>query len=34
VAYALELSAELFVTFDRDQLELAKAAGLKAVMPD
>jgi predicted nucleic acid-binding protein len=34
VAYALELSAELFVTFDRDQLELAKAAGLKSVMPD
>lgn len=33
VAHALELSAELFVTFDADQLELARSAGLKAANP-
>ena len=33
VAYANELAAEVFVSFDHDQLELAKAAGLKAVRP-
>jgi predicted nucleic acid-binding protein len=33
VAYALELNANTFVSFDRDQLTLAEAAGLKAVRP-
>lgn len=33
VAYARELSAELFVGFDDDQLALAKAAGLKTFKP-
>jgi predicted nucleic acid-binding protein len=33
VAYAVELAAEVFVSFDEDQLELAKAAGLKAIRP-
>lgn len=33
VAYAKELSAETFVSFDNDQLALAAAAGLKAVKP-
>jgi predicted nucleic acid-binding protein len=33
VAYAKELVAELFVSFDDDQVALAKAAGLKAVNP-
>jgi len=33
VAYAKEISAETFVTFDEDQLDLAEAAGLKAVHP-
>jgi predicted nucleic acid-binding protein len=33
VAYAVELSAETFVGFDTDQLNLAAAAGLKAVRP-
>lgn len=33
VAYAVELAAEIFVSFDEEQLELAKAAGLRAVMP-
>jgi len=33
VAYAKELAAELFVSFDDDQLALAKAAGLKPVNP-
>jgi predicted nucleic acid-binding protein len=33
VAYANELGAEVFVSFDHDQLELAKASGLRAVRP-
>ncbi|HWW02049.1 MAG TPA: type II toxin-antitoxin system VapC family toxin [Candidatus Acidoferrum sp.] len=33
VAYAKELAAELFVTFDEDQWRLAEASGLKAVRP-
>jgi predicted nucleic acid-binding protein len=33
VAYARELGADSFVSFDDDQLALAKAAGLKAVNP-
>ena len=33
VAYAKEISAETFVTFDADQLELAEASGMKAVCP-
>jgi predicted nucleic acid-binding protein len=33
VAYAKELAADSFVTFDEDQLELAQAAGLHAVVP-
>jgi len=33
VAYANELSADLFVSFDDDQVGLAKAAGMNAVRP-
>jgi predicted nucleic acid-binding protein len=33
VAYAKEFAADLFVTFDDEQLLLAQAAGLKAVNP-
>jgi predicted nucleic acid-binding protein len=33
VAYAVELAAEAFVTFDLDQLALAGAAGLKTLRP-
>ena len=33
VAYAWELAAQLFVSFDGDQLALAAAAGLAAVRP-
>jgi predicted nucleic acid-binding protein len=33
VAYAVELGSDLFVTFDDGQLELAKAAGLRAEKP-
>lgn len=33
VAYAKALGAEWFVSFDEDQLALAKTAGLKAVRP-
>jgi predicted nucleic acid-binding protein len=33
VAYANELAAELFVSFDDEQLILAQASGLKAVRP-
>jgi hypothetical protein len=33
VAYTNELAAEFFVSFDRDQLELAKASGIKALLP-
>jgi predicted nucleic acid-binding protein len=33
VAYATELAAELFVSFDENQLELAKVTGLKPVRP-
>ena len=33
VAYAKELAAEVFVSFDDDQLALAEASGLKAVRP-
>ena len=32
--YAAELAAEVFVSFDDEQLDLAKAAGLKAIRPD
>jgi len=31
VAYARELAADLFISFDDDQVKLAKAAGLKAL---
>lgn len=34
VAYAAELASDLFVSFDDDQLNLARVAGLKAVHPD
>jgi predicted nucleic acid-binding protein len=34
VAYAKELTAEAFVSFDDDQLALADAAGFKAVKPE
>jgi predicted nucleic acid-binding protein len=33
VAYAVELAAEAFVSFDDEQLELAGAAGLRAMRP-
>ncbi len=33
VAYAVELGSELFVSFDDDQLALARAAGLKVENP-
>jgi predicted nucleic acid-binding protein len=33
VAYAKELAADLFVSFDNDQVALAKAAGLEAIQP-
>ncbi len=33
VAYAVELASEAFVSFDDDQLELARAAGLRAIGP-
>jgi hypothetical protein len=33
VAYAKEMAAQLFVSFDHDQLALAKAAGLKTLKP-
>jgi predicted nucleic acid-binding protein len=33
VAVALELEAEVFVTFDHDQFSLARAEGLRANMP-
>ena len=33
VAYAKELAADLFVSFDNDQLALANAAGLKVINP-
>jgi predicted nucleic acid-binding protein len=33
VAYAKELVASYFVSFDRDQLTLAKAAGLRTTQP-
>jgi predicted nucleic acid-binding protein len=33
VAYAKELAAEVFVSFDDDQLALAQISGLKAVRP-
>ena len=32
-AYARELAADLFVSFDNDQLALAKASGLKVANP-
>ena len=34
VAYAKELAAETFVSFDEDQLALADATGLKTLKPD
>lgn len=34
VAYAAELAADLFISFDDDQLALAQTAGLKAVRPE
>lgn len=33
VAYAVELAADVFVSFDHDQLALAAAAGLKIINP-
>jgi predicted nucleic acid-binding protein len=33
IAYARELAAERFVTFDRDQLELAQTVGLVGELP-
>ncbi len=33
VAYAVELAADLFIGFDLDQLALARAAGLEALLP-
>jgi predicted nucleic acid-binding protein len=33
VAYALELAAELFVTFDNDQARLAEATGIQSIVP-
>ena len=33
LAYAKELAATVFVSFDHDQLALAKAAGMKSVNP-
>jgi len=33
VAYAKELSARLFVSFDEDQLALAAASGLETLKP-
>ena len=33
VAYANELAAEIFVSFDDDQLDMARASGLKALRP-
>ena len=33
VAAALKIGAETFVTFDKDQFNLARAEGLRAVMP-
>ncbi len=33
VAYAVELAAEAFVSFDDEQLELAGAAGLRPIRP-
>jgi len=33
VAYAKELSAQLFIGFDNDQLALARAAGLRTTRP-
>lgn len=33
VAYAKELAADAFVSFDEDQLQLARAAGLQTILP-
>jgi hypothetical protein len=33
VAYAVELATELFVSFDEDQLALARAVGLQTLLP-
>ena len=33
VAAALKIGAETFVTFDKDQFDLARAEGLRAIMP-
>ncbi len=33
VAIALEIQADIFASFDKDQLEIAQAVGLGAVMP-
>ncbi|HEU0008292.1 MAG TPA: type II toxin-antitoxin system VapC family toxin [Verrucomicrobiae bacterium] len=33
VAYAKELRADLFISFDDDQVKLAKAAGMKTLRP-
>jgi len=33
VAVAVEIGVEDFVTFDKDQFDLAKAAGLRAIIP-
>lgn len=34
VAYAAELASDLFVSFDDEQLDLARAAGLRGVRPE
>lgn len=33
LAYAIELAASSFVSFDGDQIRLARAAGMKAINP-
>jgi predicted nucleic acid-binding protein len=33
LAIALEIQAEVFVTFDKDQFALAQAEGLQAIIP-
>jgi predicted nucleic acid-binding protein len=33
VAYAKELAADLFISFDQDQIEFAEAAGLEVSCP-
>ena len=33
IAYAKEIAAELFISFDQDQVDFAKAVGLDALIP-